>query len=84
MVNVAVDAMGGDNAPVEIVKGAIEAIQESKDLKVFLVGREEVIKEELKKYTYNLEQVEIVHAQEVIETAEPPVMAIRRKKTPLL
>jgi len=80
MVNVAVDATGGDNAPVEIVKGAIEAIQESKDLKVFLVGREEVIKEELKKYTYNLEQVEIVHAQEVIETAEPPVMAIRRKK----
>ena len=80
MVNVAVDAMGGDNAPVEIVKGAIEAIQESKDLKVFLVGREEVIKEELKKYTYNLEQVEIVHAQEVIETAEPPVMAIRKKK----
>lgn len=80
MVNVAVDAMGGDNAPVEIVKGAIEAIQESKDLKVFLVGREEVIKEELKKYTYNLEQLEVVHAQEVIETAEPPVMAIRRKK----
>lgn len=80
MVNVAVDAMGGDNAPVEIVKGAIEAIQESKDLKVFLVGREEVIKEEVKKYSYNLEQLEIVHAQEVIETAEPPVMAIRRKK----
>jgi len=80
MVNVAVDAMGGDNAPVEIVKGAIEAIQESKDVKVFLVGREEVIKEEVKKYSYNLEQLEIVHAQEVIETAEPPVMAIRRKK----
>ena len=80
MVNVAVDAMGGDNAPVEIVKGAIEAIQESKDVKVFLVGREEVIKEEIKKYSYNLEQLEIVHAQEVIETAEPPVMAIRRKK----
>lgn len=80
MVNVAVDAMGGDNAPVEIVKGAIEAIQESKEVKVFLVGREEVIKEELKKYTYNVEQLEVVHASEVIETAEPPVMAIRRKK----
>ena len=80
MVNVAVDAMGGDNAPVEIVKGAIEAIQENKEVKVFLVGREEVIKEELKKYTYNAEQVEVVHAQEVIETAEPPVMAIRTKK----
>ncbi len=80
MVKVAVDAMGGDNAPVEIIKGAIEAIQESKELKVFLVGREEVIKEELKKYTYNLEQVEVVHAQEVIETAEPPVISIRKKK----
>ncbi len=80
MVKVAVDAMGGDNAPVEIVKGAIEAIQESKELKVFLVGREEVIKEELKKYTYNIEQVEVVHAQEVIETAEPPVISIRKKK----
>ena len=80
MVNVAVDAMGGDNAPVEIVKGAVEAINENRNVKVFLVGREEVIKEELKKYTYNEEQMEVVHAQEVIETAEPPVMAIRRKK----
>lgn len=80
MVNVAVDAMGGDNAPLEIVKGAIEAIQESKEVKVFLVGREEAIKEELKKYTYNCEQLEVVHAEEIIETAEPPVMAIRKKK----
>ena len=80
MVNVAVDAMGGDNAPVEIVKGAVEAINEDKRVKVFLVGREPVISEELKKYTYNAEQLEIVHAEEVIETGEPPVMAIRRKK----
>lgn len=80
MINVAVDAMGGDNAPVQIIKGAIEAIQENKDIKVFLVGIEDVIKEELKKYTYNVEQVEVVHASEVIETAEPPVMAIRKKK----
>lgn len=80
MVNVAVDAMGGDNAPVEIVKGAVEAINDSKNVKVFLVGIESVIVEELKKYTYNYEQLEVVHAQEVIETAEPPVMAIRKKK----
>lgn len=80
MVNVAVDAMGGDHAPVEIIKGAVEAIQESKEVKVYLVGREEVIKEELKKYTYDTERLEVVHAEEVIETAEPPVMAIRRKK----
>lgn len=80
MVNVAVDAMGGDNAPGEIVKGAIEAINEDKRVRIFLVGREPVIKEELKKYTYDSSQVEIVHTEEVIETGEPPVMAIRKKK----
>lgn len=80
MVNVAVDAMGGDYAPVEIVKGAIEAVNLDKRVKVFLVGREEAVKEELKKYTFDASQVEVVHTQEVIETAEPPVMAIRKKK----
>lgn len=80
MVNVAVDAMGGDNAPGEIVKGAVEAINADKRVKVFLVGREAVVREELKKYTYDAAQVEIVHTNEVIETGEPPVMAIRRKK----
>lgn len=80
MVNVAVDAMGGDNAPLEIVKGAVEAVNAEKLLKVFLVGRKEAVEEELAKYTYDAAQVEIVHAEEVIETAEPPVMAIRRKK----
>ena len=80
MVNVAVDAMGGDNAPCEIVKGAIEATKENERIKVFLVGLEDAIKEELKKYTYDEKQIEIVPATEVIETAEPPVMAIRKKK----
>lgn len=80
MVKVAVDAMGGDHAPYEIVKGAVEAINESKQVKVYFVGLEDKIQEELAKYTYNKEQVEIVHASEVIEMAEPPVMAIRRKK----
>jgi glycerol-3-phosphate acyltransferase PlsX len=79
-VKVALDAMGGDNAPAEIVKGAVEAANEDKRVKIFLVGREPLIKEELKKYTYSSEQIEVVHAEEVIEMAEPPVMAIRRKK----
>lgn len=79
-VNVAVDAMGGDNAPVEIVKGAIDAVNESSHVKVYLTGQETLINSELAKYTYNKEQVEVVHASEVIETAEPPVMAIRKKK----
>jgi len=80
MVNVAVDAMGGDNAPVEIVKGAVDAVNESKSVKVFLVGQEDAINTELAKYTYEKDQIEVVHAQEVIETGEPPVMAIRKKK----
>ena len=76
LVKVAVDAMGGDNAPVEIVKGAVEAINESSHVKVFLVGQENVVNAELAKYTYNKEQMEVVNATEIIETAEPPVMAI--------
>ncbi|MCH4192182.1 MAG: phosphate acyltransferase PlsX [Butyrivibrio sp.] len=80
LVKVAVDAMGGDNAPFEIVKGAVEAVQESTSLKVFLVGKEEIIKNELTKYSYDQDRVEIVNATEEIEMAEPPVMAIRTKK----
>lgn len=79
-VRVAVDAMGGDNAPAEIVKGAAAAVAENKKIKVFLVGRENEIRQELAKYTVPEEQIEIVHAEEVIETAEPPVAAIRAKK----
>lgn len=80
MVKVAVDAMGGDNAPGEIIKGAIMAVNESDKIKVYLVGKSEVINEHLKNYTYQNEQVEVVNATEIIETAEPPVMAIRSKK----
>lgn len=79
-VNVALDVMGGDNAPCETVKGAVDAVNADKRVKVFLVGKEPLIMEELKKYTYPAEQVEVVHAEEVIEMAEPPVMAIRKKK----
>lgn len=79
-VKVALDAMGGDNAPVEIIKGGVDAINENDKVKVYFVGQEEVIKAELAKYKYNEEQAEIVNATEVIENAEPPVMAIRKKK----
>lgn len=79
-VRVAVDAMGGDNAPGEIVKGAVQAVQAEKDIKVFLVGRQDAVNAELAKYTYDKEKIEVVHAEEVIEMAEPPVNAIRKKK----
>lgn len=79
-VNVAVDAMGGDNAPFEIVKGAVEAVNASPQVRVTLVGREDAIKDCLKDMTYNPEQILIENATEIIEMAEPPVVAIRTKK----
>ncbi len=79
-INVAVDAMGGDNAPAEVVKGAVEAVRESDKVKVFLTGREADVKEQLAHYSVPEGRIEIVDATEVIETAEPPVAAIRSKK----
>ncbi|WP_434311587.1 phosphate acyltransferase PlsX [Hominifimenecus sp. rT4P-3] len=80
LTRVAVDAMGGDNAPEEIVKGAVEAVNKSEKVQVFLVGQEEVVKKHLTAYTYDKERLTVVNAAEVIETGEPPVHAIRRKK----
>ena len=79
-VRVSVDAMGGDYAPLEIVKGTVEAVNENGKLKCFLVGDEAKIQMELSKYTYNKDSIEIVPADEVITNDEAPVMAIRRKK----
>lgn len=80
IVKVAVDAMGGDYAPTEMVEGVIDAVTIRQDIKVYLIGQQDIIKEELAKHSYQGSQIEVVHAPEVIETAEPPVMAIRRKK----
>lgn len=77
---IAVDAMGGDNAPGEIIAGVIDALKEADDVMVYLVGREEVVASELSKYSYDEKRIEVVNATEIIEMAEPPVMAVRRKK----
>ena len=79
-VNIAVDAMGGDHAPGEIVKGVVDAVHAKEEIKVFLLGREAEVKAELQKYNYPQDRIELIDADEVIETAEPPVMAIRKKK----
>ena len=80
MIKVAVDAMGGDYAPVQTVAGAVEAVNANKEIRVLLVGQEQMISDELAKYTFNKDQIQIVNATEVIETEEPPVNAIRKKK----
>ena len=79
-IRVVLDAMGGDNGCTEMVKGAIQAIEENSCVDVILVGQEDVVRAELSKYTYSEDRVPVVHASEVIETGEPPVLAIRRKK----
>lgn len=79
-VRVVVDAMGGDNAPEEIVKGAVQAVNDHENIHVILTGIREAVERELKKYTYPADRIELVHTSEVIETAEPPVAAIRSKK----
>lgn len=78
-MKVIVDAMGGDNAPVEIIKGSIEALNET-DIQLILVGKEEKILNELEKYNYNKEDVEILNAPDVITNEDDPALAIRRKK----
>lgn len=78
---IVVDAMGGDNAPEEIVKGAAEALDANSRIKIILVGKEALVKKETEKYPQmTQERVEVVNADEVIGFDEPPVMAVRKKK----
>lgn len=85
MIKVALDVMGGDNAPYEMVKGAVLAVNQNKELKVFLVGQSAVIDDTLEKLQsegldINLEALEVTEAPEIITNDEAPVMAIRKKK----
>ena len=79
-VIIALDAMGGDYAPVETVHGAVDAVAEHPEIKVLLVGKQDEIEKELQKYSYNKENIEVVNATEIIEMGEVPTKAIREKK----
>lgn len=76
-MKVVVDAFGGDNAPLEVVEGAVMAVKQNKDLTVVLTGDETKIKEILKDKT---ERIEIVDAKDVITNDDVPTLAIRQKK----
>lgn len=80
MVRIALDAMGGDNAPGEMVKGGLMAVREKADITLILVGREEKLAEYLAGQKYPAGRVEIVHAPEVVASDEAPVQAVRRKR----
>lgn len=75
-MKLAIDAMGGDNAPQAIVEGVMKAVSEFSDLEVTLIGHEEKIKP----YLTERERITIIHTDEVIEGTDEPVRAVRRKK----
>jgi len=79
-MRIALDAMGGDFAPATNIDGAIEALNEYRDLSVILVGNETAIKAELDKKDCVQLPISIRHASEVVEMEESPLMALRRKK----
>ena len=86
MTRIALDAMGGDNAPGEVVRGGVDAANGLEDVKVFLVGDKEKIEAEFAKHpkesaeAIKAGKLEIVHAPDVAEMDESPVSAIRKKK----
>ena len=79
-MRIAIDGMGGDNAPQAVVNGVVQALNEFKELEFFITGPEDIIKEQLKRENYTGDKITIVDAKEVISTNEHPVMAIRKKK----
>ena len=86
MTRIALDAMGGDNAPGEIVRGGVDAAVGLEDVKVLLVGVKEQIDAELAKYPKEVAAatkkgtLEVIHAPDVAEMDESPVTAVRKKK----
>lgn len=79
MKTIALDAMGGDNAPSEIVKGAVMSLSEI-TYNIALVGKEDIVKAELSKYDYDKDRISVVNADEVIENCDTPTVAIKQKK----
>lgn len=79
-VVIALDAMGGDYAPEQTVKGAVEAVNSSDEIRVVLVGKQDMIAKELEKYEYAKEDIEVVHASEIIDMGDVPTVAIKDKK----
>nr|WP_316046599.1 hypothetical protein [Planococcus glaciei] len=73
---IAVDGMGGDNAPKEIIEGVYKALEEFGDISVQLYGNQEKMQPFLKQH----ERLNVIHCEEIIEATDDPVRAVRRKK----
>lgn len=79
-MRIAVDAMGGDHAPQEIVKGGVNAVGSLNNTEVILVGDEKILTEELQRCNWSGQGIRIHHASQVIEMNEQPALALRKKK----
>lgn len=79
-MKVVIDAMGGDNAPYEIVKGAIDAQKKYANLSIILCGDEIKINDTLKNLKYDKDRIEIINSPETISNDEVPTLAIKTKK----
>lgn len=77
---IVVDAFGGDNAPGEIIRGAVDALKMYPDIQLILTGEQEAIRKELSAYEYDKARLLVVDAPQVITLHEEPVRAIRSKK----
>ena len=77
-MRIAIDGMGGDNAPAEIVKGCVES-SKIIDHEIYIIGQEGRIRAELAKYSYEEGKIKIVHAEQIIEGDDAPVRAVRTK-----
>jgi len=78
-MRIILDGMGGDNAPASVVEGAVLASKEIQH-EIVIIGQEELIHAELKKYKYDDSIISVVDAREVISNDEAPVRAVRSKK----
>ena len=80
MVRVIVDAMGGDNAPAEIIEGALLALEKRKNFSLVFTGDEALVERELAKYSYDPDRVEVIPCKEVITGDDIPTSAVRTKR----
>lgn len=78
-MKIVVDALGGDNAPYEIVKGSVAALKKHKKLGIIFCGDKEKIEQILSEFDYDKEKIEIIHAPDIIRNDEVPTIAIKEK-----
>lgn len=79
-MRIGLDAMGGDHAPREIVRGAVDALSSVPEIEILLVGQEDPVRAELAELDYPKERLQVEHASQIIGMDEPPIESLRQKR----